>query len=90
MEFVSALFASGHVVDLVLAVLAAEFVCLVMRGNRAMDVALGLGAAVLMMLALRAALTGAPWPWIALPLVLSFPLHLADLGRRGMLRRRKA
>lgn len=90
MEFVRALFASGHVVDLVLAVLAAEFIWLVARGNRAMDVALGLGAAVLMMLALRAALTGAAWPWIALPLLLSFPLHLADLGRRGMLRWRKA
>lgn len=90
MEFVRALFASGHVVDLVLAVLAAEFIWLVARGNRAMDVALGLGAAVLMMLALRAALTGAAWPWIALPLLLSFPLHLADLGRRGMLKKRKA
>jgi hypothetical protein len=90
MEVVRALFASGHVVDLVLAVLAAEFLWLVMRGNRAIDVGLGLGAAVLMMLALRAALTGAAWPWIALPLVLSFPLHLADLGRRGMLRRHRA
>lgn len=88
MEVVHALFASGHVVDLVLAVLAAEFVWLVLRGNRALDVGLGLGAAVLMMLALRAALTGAAWPWIALPLVLSFPLHLADLQRRGMLMRK--
>jgi hypothetical protein len=90
MEVVRALFASGHVVDLVLAVLAAEFVWLVLRGNRALDVGLGLSAAVLMMLALRAALTGAAWPWIALPLLLSFPLHLADLGRRGMLRRHRA
>lgn len=88
MDFVRALFESGHVVDLVLAVLAAEFVWLVLRGNKALDVGLGLGAAVLMMLALRSALTGAAWPWIALPLLLSFPLHLADLGRRGMLRRR--
>lgn len=88
MQFVEALFASGHVVDLVLAVLAAEFAWLVMRGNRALDVGLGLGAAVLMMLALRAALTGSTWPWIALPLILSFPLHLADLWRRGMLSRR--
>ena len=90
MEVVRALFASGHVVDLVLAVLAAEFVWLVLGGNRALDVGLGLSAAVLMMLALRAALTGAAWPWIALPLVLSFPLHLADLKRRGMLRRHRA
>lgn len=88
MDFARALFASGHVVDLVLAVLAAEFAWLVMRGNKPLDVGLGLGAAVLMMLALRAALTGAAWPWIALPLVLSFPLHLADLQRRGMLRQK--
>lgn len=90
MEFVRALFASGHVVDLVLAVLAAEFAWLMMRGNRALDIGMGLGAAVLMMLALRGALTGAAWPWIALPLVLSFPLHVADMWRRGMLKRRKA
>jgi hypothetical protein len=89
MDFVRALFETGHVVDLVLAVLAAEFVWLVLRGNRTMDAGLGLGAAVLMMLALRAALTGAAWPWIALPLILSFPLHLADLQRRGMLRRHR-
>ncbi|OHC94060.1 MAG: hypothetical protein A2792_03095 [Sphingomonadales bacterium RIFCSPHIGHO2_01_FULL_65_20] len=62
---------------------------MVLGGNRALDVGLGLSAAVLMMLALRAALTGAAWPWIALPLVLSFPLHLADLQRRGMLRRHR-
>ena len=90
MEVVHTLFASGHVVDLVLAVLAAEFAWLVLRGNRALDVGLGLGAAMLMMLALRAALTGAAWPWIALPLVLSFPLHVADMRRRGMLERQKA
>ena len=34
----------------------------------------------LMMLALRAALTGAGWPWIALALALSYPAHLADLA----------
>ena len=33
----------------------------------------------LMILALRAALTGAGWPWIALALACSFPAHLADL-----------
>ncbi len=35
---------------------------------------------VLMILALRGALTGAEWHWIALPLLLSFPAHLADLA----------
>jgi hypothetical protein len=36
-----------------------------------------------MMLGLRAALVGASWPWIALPLAASFPVHLVDLLRRG-------
>lgn len=34
----------------------------------------------LMIVALRGAMTGAYWPWIALPLALSFPAHLADLA----------
>jgi uncharacterized membrane protein YeaQ/YmgE (transglycosylase-associated protein family) len=37
----------------------------------------------LILLAARAAITGADWPMIALPLALSFPVHLADLRRRG-------
>lgn len=34
----------------------------------------------LMIVALRGAMTGAGWQWIALPLLLSFPAHLADLS----------
>ncbi|MDM7957656.1 hypothetical protein [Blastomonas sp.] len=85
MGAVSALFASGHAADLILIVLAAEFVWLVTRGGKALDVALALGPAVFIVLALRGALTGAAWPLIALPLMLSFPVHIADLWRRGML-----
>lgn len=78
------LFAQGHAVDIVLAVMAAEFAWLVTRGGwRAGDAALRLAPGALMMLALRAALTGAAWPLVALPLALSFPVHLADLRRRG-------
>lgn len=84
MEFARNLFASGHAADLILAVLAAEFVWLVVRGGKALDVALALGPAVLIILALRGALTGAQWPLIALPLAASFPVHIADLRRRGM------
>ena len=36
----------------------------------------------LIVLGLRAALTGADWWWIALPLGLSLPLHLLDLRAR--------
>jgi hypothetical protein len=75
-------FASGHAIDVVLAVLAAEFALLVWRGKRAGDVLLMLLPAALMLVALRAALTGSAWPWIAVPLAASFPVHLADLRRR--------
>lgn len=76
-------FASGHAVDVVLAVLALEAVLLVARRWQIADVALALMPAVLILLGLRAALTGADWPWIALPLALSFPVHLGDLARRS-------
>jgi len=88
MDAVSAFFASGHAADLILAVLAAEFVWLVMRGGKPLDVALALGPAVFIVIALRGALTGADWPLIALPLILSFPVHIADLMRRGMVGKR--
>lgn len=74
-------FASGRAVDVVLAVLAAEFVILAWKG-RALDALLLLLPAALIVLGLRAALTGAAWYWVALPLTLAFPAHLADLVRR--------
>lgn len=75
-------FASGHAVDFVLAVLALELVVLVRRGWSLGDALAMLLPAALMLLGLRAALTGADWPWIALPLALSLPVHLLDLARR--------
>lgn len=47
------------------------------------DAALRLLPGALMLLALRAALVGLAWPWIALALAASFPAHLADLARRS-------
>lgn len=76
------LFASGHAVDIVLAVLGIEAVWLAARGRKLIDLALLMLPAVAILLALRAALVGAPWPIIAAPLALSFPIHLADLRRR--------
>lgn len=88
MDAIAAFFALGYAADLILIVLAAEFVLLVMRRTKALDAALALGPAVFIVLALRGALTGADWPLIALPLALSFPVHIADLWRRGMLGRK--
>ena len=76
------LFASGHAVDIVLAVLAIEAVFLLRRGEPALDILLTLMPAALILLGLRAALVGADWPWIAAPLAASFPVHIADLSRR--------
>lgn len=77
-----AFFASGRAADCVLAVLAVEALWLLARGRRPREVALLLLPAALIVVGLRNALTGAAWPWIALPLALSFPVHLADLSGR--------
>lgn len=78
----SEFFASGHAADAILAVLAIESILLVRGGRPLADVASMLLPAALIVVALRAALVGADWPWIALPLALSFPVHLWDLSRR--------
>jgi hypothetical protein len=83
MPDLTAYFTSGHAADLVLAVLALEALILLRTGRPAIDVALLLLPGACMMLSLRAALVGASWPSIALPLAASFPVHLADLLRRG-------
>lgn len=78
-------FASGRAVDVVLAVLAVEAIWLKMKGKALTDIIAALLPAVLMMIALRAALTGMAWPYISLPLALAFPVHLYDLKRRKMI-----
>jgi hypothetical protein len=82
-------FASGRAVDAILAVMALEAMLLIWwqrrreRGLAVADVALALLPGVMLLLALRGALVQAAWTWIALCLVASFVLHLADLSRRG-------
>jgi hypothetical protein len=78
-------FSSGRAVDVVLAVLLIEALWLKWRGNAWPGILATLMPAVLMMIALRAGLTGLPWPYIALPLAAAFPVHLYDLHRRRML-----
>jgi hypothetical protein len=84
----SPLFASGAIVDLLLALLAAEALLLAIvrhwsgRGPplRALLASLLAGAGLL--LALRAALAGAPWQTTASWLATAFAAHLWDLGQR--------
>jgi len=78
-------FSHGHVADLVLLVLALEAVLLLAwhrRTGRGLRPAAVLGIAlpgVALVLALRFALTGAGWEWVALALVGAFAAHLFDL-----------
>lgn len=82
------LFASGRAVDIVLVVMLVEFAVLVVRRApdqrtaTAIDLGFALAPGACILLGLRAALVGASWPWIALWLLASFPLHISDLLRR--------
>ncbi|MFP4081040.1 MAG: hypothetical protein ACLFMW_03130 [Ectothiorhodospira sp.] len=81
-------FASGHVVDFVLMLMAMEGGWLLGRHRRtgrgpALPAVLALllpGVALL--LALRVALTGGGWPWIAFWLSVALVAHLIDLRNR--------
>ena len=80
---IEAYFGSGHAADTVLAVLALEALWLWRAKGWGWGQVLGLlGPAALIVLGLRAALVGASWEWVALPLALSLPLHLMDLRGR--------
>ena len=81
-------FASGRVADLVLLVLAVESALLLAwhrrtGGGLRPRAVLGLALpGVALVLALRFALTGAGWEWVALALVGAFAAHLFDLATR--------
>jgi hypothetical protein len=74
-------FASGRAADVILVILAIEWLWLARRAGPATALAAVLPGG-LIVLGLRAALTDAHWTAIALPLALSFPAHLWDLARR--------
>jgi len=85
----SALFSTGRVVDLIFAFIFLEAVYIAIhrgktgRGVRLREVAAGMLAGVFLLLALRCALVGERWPWIATWLLAALIAHLADLaGRR--------
>ena len=82
------LITSGRIVDVILVLMAAEFAAVVIyrwrttRGPSPADAVVILLAGLFLLLALRAALTGAEWFWIALFLFAALIAHLADLRRR--------
>lgn len=81
-------FAGTRLIDLVIAFTALEAVALAAyrrrtgRGLALGDYAVNLAAGLCLMLALRAALVAASWPWIALCLLAAGIAHGADLQRR--------
>ena len=79
----SAFFASGRVVDLVIAVMITEAVYVGWRRrDRLGEVVLALLPGLYLLLALRAALTGAGWQWVAIWITASAPAHILDMRRR--------
>ncbi|MBL6455641.1 hypothetical protein JMJ55_09925 [Belnapia sp. T6] len=84
----AAFFASGRVVDLILLLMLTEALVVLAwwhRTGRGLAPAAFLPfllAGACLMLALRAALVGAAWPWMALALLGALLAHLLDLWRR--------
>jgi len=82
------LFATGRVADLILALMLIEatvfFVYHVRtgRGIAPADLLTSLLAGIFLVLALRCALVGTGWEWIAACLAAALVAHLADLSRR--------
>ena len=83
------LFASGRIVDLILAGVAVEAVMLALLrrrfgGGAALPALLAnLASGAALMLALRAGLTGAPWPAVAGWMLAGLVAHATDLSLRA-------
>lgn len=82
------LFASGRIVDLVLALAILEGVALGLfhyrtgRGLALADTVTTLLPGMFLMLAIRSALVGQSWMWLALYLLAALVVHAVDLARR--------
>ncbi len=81
------LFDSGAIADLIIAVMVIEGLVLIalrsrLRNVNVPDIVGMLAAGLFLVLALRATLTGAGWPWVAAFLTAAFAAHLFDLRRR--------
>lgn len=84
----SELFASGRIVDLIIGLIVLEALALPLLHRRTgsglpfAELAGLLVPGLCLLFALRGALTGAHWAWLALWLLAAFVAHLADLRRR--------
>ena len=88
MEMIEPMFRSGHIADIVIAVMVLEalgfaFAARARPRHWSLGVMLtGLLPGVFLVLALRAALVQASPPWIALALIAAFIAHLLDVRLR--------
>ncbi|TVQ93019.1 MAG: hypothetical protein EA400_02915 [Chromatiaceae bacterium] len=82
------LFASGHIIDLIIVASLAEGLLLWSlrrgggRGPGLRELGPTLASGLFLLLALRATSAGLPWIWTALALTLALLAHLLDLTRR--------
>lgn len=82
------LFSSGRIADVIIALTVIEALALIVyyritgRGVATRDFLGNLISGIFLLLALRAALSGANWALIALCLLASFAAHLTDLALR--------
>jgi uncharacterized membrane protein YjjP (DUF1212 family) len=81
------LFASGRIVDIVIAFMVVEAVALLVArrwGSRLtpLDIALLLLPGLFLLLAMRAAVSGDGWHLVAVWLLAALVAHLADLAQR--------
>jgi len=77
------LFDSGRIIDVILLLVAVEAIALLAwRRARVGPLLVGLLPGVALMLAIRAALTHAAWPWVAAALGAALALHLLDMRNR--------
>jgi hypothetical protein len=79
---VESLLTSPALIDLIVLFTVIEAVVLILWRRRVAAVALLLLPGVCLLLAARAALAGAPWPWVPLALTGALVAHLLDLRWR--------
>jgi hypothetical protein len=85
-------FSGGWIIDIILVLMAVEAVALIMlrwllgRGPSVLELLVSLAAGLCLMLALRVALTGGAWQFVALALAASLVVHVTDLRLRWLRR----
>jgi len=83
MKQLQAVLVSHHLIDFILAFTVIEgFVVVCWRRRSASEVAAMLLPGIFLLLAVRAALWGAAWPWVPAALAVALVTHLADLRMR--------